>query len=211
MHVDESFRPQLTGLSINGFEQSGDVTYIVDTDMCLRGYNEAWRNFAASNGGSAVLTQYPLGRSILDGMSPKARAFYAAAYLGALANKARFDQCFECSSASVFRCFQQSAYPLTTGSGLVVTNHLVEDRPIDRHRREPSQVYLNADGLVTQCCHCRRVADQTILNKWDWVPLWVECCPPATSHTFCPACADFYYPRGRVPPPGTDALVYNVE
>jgi hypothetical protein len=199
MFIDESFRHHLISLSMEAFDLSADVTYIVDQELRLRGYNEAWRQFALKNGGAEVLEQYTFGRSILDAMSPEPRAFYENAYRRALQNRGRFDQRFECPSATVYRNLQQSAFPLVDACGLVVTNHLVEDRPMDDAGNLPSVQYLSDQGLVVQCCHCRRVEDQVVSNKWDWVPQWVDRSPPATSHTFCPACHDFYY-RSLAPP-----------
>jgi hypothetical protein len=199
MHIDETFRPQIAKLELDELAQSADVTYLVDSELRLRGYNDAWRRFALNNAGATVLKEYPFGRSILDAMSPQPRDYYAAAYRRALARQIRFDHHFECPSASHDRRLQQSAYPLAGAAGLIVINHLVCEVPIERTGALPSLRYVNPAGLVVQCCHCRRAQDQTSPHKWDWVPQWVERPHPSTSHGLCPGCYGFYY-RSMAPP-----------
>ncbi|MDZ7826889.1 MAG: hypothetical protein U5R48_13845 [Gammaproteobacteria bacterium] len=59
---------------------------------------------------------------------------------------------------------------------------------------EPAS-YLDEHGLLHQCAHCRRMANQTEPARWDWVPAWVEAPPPNLSHGICPLCLEYYFPE----------------
>ena len=53
--------------------------------------------------------------------------------------------------------------------------------------------YFDANGILHQCSHCRRVQNLVAEGAWDWVPEWVEEIPRNTSHTICPPCFEYYY------------------
>ena len=69
--------------------------------------------------------------------------------------------------------------------------------PVERPPQPTGDAYRDAQGMVHQCCHCRRMSNLAHPGRWDWVPVWVERFPPNTSHTLCGPCFAFYYsPHG---------------
>jgi hypothetical protein len=105
---------------------------------------------------------------------------------------------YECSSASLYRRFLMTVYPVKNGAGLLVVNTLAAERRHDAEERPPHAanpaLYVDQDGIVRQCTHCRRIQVAGSSDLWHWVPAWVEHCPPSTSHTLCTFCLDYYYP-----------------
>ncbi len=54
--------------------------------------------------------------------------------------------------------------------------------------------HLTEDGLIIQCCHCRKVQNQVVPDTWDWVPELVAERHLNVSHSFCQNCFAHYYP-----------------
>lgn len=194
MHIDPDFLTQVAYLDLDSLETSPDTIYIVDSDLRLRAYNYAWIAFAQNNDGQALLTRYHWGDAIDAAFPQDVKQYYQEAYRRALLNKAPFQHIYECSSPDQYRRFQQTAYPLAGAEGLVIAHHLIEERG----HGEPAEVfdakYLNSDGQIIQCCHCRKVRDPADARRWIWVPALVKQTMANISHTLCPRCLDFYYP-----------------
>ena len=105
---------------------------------------------------------------------------------------------YECSSDTVYRRYHQIVYPIGGREGLLVVNSLVVER-LNHPDRRPARAadelfYVDENGLIYQCAHCRRVKNVREGERWDWVPEWVKRCPECTSHVFCPTCFRHYYP-----------------
>lgn len=198
MNVDPDFAQHVAPLDIAALSASRDVIYIVDRGFVLRGYNQAWLDFAEENGGAAMLARYPVGSSILDAMSPAIRRAVTHDYETALRTGRPAERTFECSSPGVFRRYEQTQYPLPSGAGWVTTNHLVESREHDRQAHAWSRRYLDDAGRVLQCSHCRRTLDQESRARWDWVPSLVARPRSDTRLSLCPMCREYYERATRV-------------
>ena len=195
MRVDASFEKTIQYLDLESIEHSTDVTYIVDAGLMLRAFNPAWVSFAQKNGGHAVLTQYPLGSDVSGAFPQTLRPYLLSAYKAAMEKERPFTYDYECPSPICFRKFHQSAYPLARKAGLVISNHLVEERPHDQHQHSFGDRFRNEHGMVTQCCNCRKLRDPSDTDSWLWVPEAVARHFPGTTHAICPRCYDFYYPE----------------
>jgi hypothetical protein len=179
-------------------DDEGNVVYGLTADLRLAYFNPAWRRFARDNGGVALGDdRYGPGTPVLEAISGPLRDFYARAYARVLETGEVWHHEYECSSPDTYRVFHQTVYPLRQRRGLVVVNSLAVSRPHEReaHAVAPAgeYAYRNAEGLITQCSHCRRVQRTDERPHWDWVPEWVSDMPPETSHGLCPLCFDYYY------------------
>lgn len=168
-------------------------------DLSLAYANGAWSRFAGENGGEpAISTEWNLGRCALDAIAEPLRPFFAENYRRCLRELRPWEHAYECSSADLYRQFHMTVFPLGRAEGLLVVNSLRIETPHDRVSVSPLEDrYRNPHGIITQCCHCRRVQRADDEPTWDWVPDWVQRFPKRTSHGICPACCGFYYCESR--------------
>ena len=59
-------------------------------------------------------------------------------------------------------------------------------------------LYRSAEGVLVQCCHCRRVRRIEEPMVWDWVPAWLTAGPEGTSHGLCEPCVGFHYSKEQM-------------
>ena len=176
------------------------AAYALSPDLRLTYMNPAWFRFARDNGASpAFFNRWREGASIMDAVPQVLREFYQALFQRAIAERHRrtpIQFAYECSSRDWFRLFVMSLYPVEPTGELLVVNapRIIHDHAAVLSR---SQAYEDANGLVTQCAHCRCVRAPQDPERWDWIPEWVENFPANTSHGLCPICFDYYYPARR--------------
>lgn len=193
--LDAGFATNLAGLDVAEIAASADSVLVVDADLTIRGYNRSYLAFALANGQADIVDRYGVGSSLVSAISEPARSFYARVFSEAIAHREAFHQCYACPSPREHREFRLSAYPLAGGTGLLLCHHLVASSPIaEVEMVAKSGAHRSPDGLIVQCCHCRKVRNFEVDHRWDWVADFVEHRPAAVSHTFCPRCLDFYYP-----------------
>lgn len=193
MELDTEFQHALSATELRALRDSRDTAYVVDTDLVLRGWNSAYEQFAAANGATALTERFGLGASLLAIVRGSAADFYRQSYLRALQQRARFDHDYECSSPRLFRRFHQTAYPLRSGRGLLVTHHIVHEYPHAGLAARVGPRHFDETGWLTQCACCRKIRDRFDPAHWDWIPRLVESMHPRTTHSFCPHCLSFYY------------------
>lgn len=202
MPVADHFRAALWRYDLAELDRHGSPVYGVTSDYHLGYFNRTWFDFAAANDGEPEISNdWPLGRSLLDCIPTVLRAFYLDGYGTCLASGRAWQHRYECSSPTRYRLFHQRVVPLDEGAGLLMFNSLVVERahdPVERAPLAPAvATYTNPDGLIIQCCVCRRVKFPDDLDRWDWIPEWVRNFPLHTSHGLCPPCFRHQYPLAR--------------
>jgi hypothetical protein len=77
----------------------------------------------------------------------------------------------------------------------VVTNALVVERPHASTATDDPDRYVDRDGLITMCSHCRCSRRVDSLDHWDFVPEYLQPLEPAVrvSHGLCPVCRAYFY------------------
>ncbi|MBD3258215.1 hypothetical protein GF377_07255 [candidate division GN15 bacterium] len=172
--------------------QSKNTCIGLDRDLRMVLLNPAYYNFARANNGSHILDQFGLGAPLLDAIEGGQRQFYEDLLRGAMAAQSvkHFD--YECSSPTEYRVFRMIIYPVADGRGLLTEHAVSTIAPHDRPGAtfDPG-AYVDSDGIVHLCGHCRRVRHLTH-DRWDW-------CPEAMNHQdlthgLCNLCLDFYHP-----------------
>ena len=176
------------------------TTYGLWPDLRLAAYNAVWLKFSQENGGEpAISTRWPLGRCILDAIPAPLRPFFIQNYQRCLTEQRPWEHAYECSSAQTYREMHMLVLPLGKAEGLVVINSLTRTAP---HQRTAMlahvELYREASGTMTQCCHCRRMRRVDAHEVWEWVPEWVEQQPETTSHGICEPCFEFHYHPERL-------------
>lgn len=194
MIVDREFQKQIDYIDLESIKKSQDVICIVDHDLRLRAFNDAWVAFAENNGGGSITRQYPLGSVITDAGEEPIKSYIRKKYRHAIALKKPFEMSYECSSSALMRLFRLSAYPLVGQRGLVISHHLVKECPHEETVQEFHQQFVNREGLIIQCQNCRKIRDPQNKNSWLWVPSLLEKNSINFSHSICDRCMDYYYP-----------------
>lgn len=166
---------------------------IIDARGEILWTNPAWHAFAAENGaGDASHTWTSYFAAIPEPL----RTFYEDAFRDALVTGKVFEQDYECSTPLRERRYRLRALPIDRRA-LVLEHSLVSSflHP-DDDAAELVASYIDPDGIVTQCAHCRRVRDPRT-GAFHWVPAWVRRPHARTSHGLCVSCGGFYYSRPR--------------
>lgn len=189
-----------------GLEHSGNVTCVIDDALKLIYCNPAWDKFALSNNGESAVAARVIGTNLLDVVAEPMRALYDRLFAVARNTRQIRPLDYECSSASVYRLFRMEIRPLGAAAGFALVHALRVERPHDPYRESfsPDAVrYLNPQGLIIMCAHCRktmRVAEPAI---WDWVPQHLDPTAPRgnISHGLCDPCLAYFYPasyKGKI-------------
>ncbi len=184
--------------------------FCVGSDLRLSYFNPAWFALAAQNGAaSEMATRYSLGASLVDAMSGPLKESVITRLRELLLTASAWHHEYECSSATHYRRYAQSVYPMSACKGLLFVNSMVVELP--RETTTPPEdngrlnAYVSEHGIVAQCCYCRRFRRAGSQPEvWDAVLGWKSCPPDNTSHGMCHPCAGFYFRqiRERLPAVG---------
>jgi hypothetical protein len=169
-------------------------------DLTIAYVNPAWHRFARENRGDPEVSErWCEGAALLEAIDRPLRAFYEEHLRCVLEGGQAWEHEYECSSPQLHRRFRLSAEPLDQGSGLLLVHSCLAARPHDErtHQVLPPHgvLYVDEDGLMTQCIHCRRMRRRGDEELWDWVPAWVTRVPDNASGGLCPACVKRWYPQ----------------
>jgi hypothetical protein len=182
---------------LEALELESGSAYVISPSFQVTHANSAWSHFATSNGAAFLASVSTGSWNVMLATSPPLRPFYQSAFARLLAGEEAWTHVYDCSSAALFRVFSMHVYPLAHHGGLIVTNSPVIERAHNPADREPRlglvSTYLQESGLIVQCAHCRRIRRPGLPETWDWVPAWVESCPPNVSHGLCHPCFEYHY------------------
>lgn len=191
---DPNFLRLISGLGFEKLHRNRATAFGLWPDLTLAYYNCGWKRFASENGGEPrISTQWRLGRNVLEAIAAPLRLFFADHYLRCLRDGRPWEHLYECSSDRIARLFHMVAFPLGNAQGILVVNSLRQAVPDQRVGSPPIEaIYRNNDGLIVQCCHCRRVCRHADEATWDWVPQWVAALPHDVSHGICDPCQSYH-------------------
>jgi hypothetical protein len=182
---------------LEALELESGSAYVISQSLRLTYANSAWSRFATLNGAPFLASAANSSLDVMLATSAPLRPYYRAAFARLLAGDEAWTHVYECSSSALFRIFAMDVYSLPDHAGLIVTNSLVVERAHNPENREPHlgvvSTYAQDNGLIIQCAHCRRIQRPGLLDTWDWVPVWVDCCPPTLGHGLCHPCFQHHY------------------
>ena len=176
---------------------SAAVSYITNSQCRLIYCNPAWDLFARSNDAPELAVESVIGSDLFDAIPEVLRVVYSDAFQKVLTTGDIWEQSYECSSPNVFRSFRMRIHLLAPRNWLLVTNTLLFERSHKKLAEPAPHTYMDSDGLITMCAHCRcsrRIHDP---NQWDFVPEYLQLKrDPGTrvSHGLCPICRIYFYP-----------------
>jgi len=183
-----------------GFDQSGNVTCVVDDALQLVYCNPAWDKFALSNHGEAAVASRVIGTNLLDVVAEPMRQAYERLFAAARQTRQVWSLNYECSSANLYRLFRMEIRPLGAAAGFALVHAERVERPHDPDRKSfsPDAVrYMSPQGLIVMCAHCRKTRRVAEPEVWDWVPEYLNPDAPRKniSHGLCTSCFAYFYPE----------------
>ncbi len=181
---------------IDALEQSSMVSYIVDGDYQINYCNPAWDRFALENDAPELIRTSVLGLDLRSVLGKDLRSFYTQALEGVEKSGRVWDWLYECSTPEVFRKFHMRVHSISSPKKwFLFTNALVIE-----HRHTASATgslnnYLNSNSDITMCSHCRRSRRGEDSMQWDFVPAHLERGVFNVTHSLCPVCLEYFYPK----------------
>ena len=120
------------------------------------------------------MRRHQLTRCIFDSVPASLTAFYQDLYDNVRATRKERTHIMECSSPLLLRRFHMSIRSFGE-SGLLTVNTLLEETPHSREGHEPEthqddSRYVDRNGIVTVCSHCRRTQNVLQPELWEWAP-----------------------------------------
>jgi len=181
---------------VQALQRSAAVSYIVDSQFRIKYCNPAWNRFAGSNGAPQLTSKAVVGSALFDAIPDDLRAVYSDAFQHVLSTGRVWEKSYECSSPTVFRLFRMRIHLLKPQNWFVVTNALVVERSHARTAAADPNTYVDVNGLVTTCAHCRCSRRVDNPDQWDFVPEYLQPRLEAAvkvSHGLCPVCRAYFY------------------
>jgi hypothetical protein len=175
----------------DSFESDPAVIYALDRDDRLAHCNRAWDRFALENNGAAAMRQSQLTHYIFDVIPTSLTTFYRELYESVRTTRKERTHIMECSSPLLLRRFHMSVNPFGE-SGLLIVDTLLEETPHIRESHEAESSYVDGNGIVMICSHCRRTQNVRQPERWDWVPEFLGS-DMRVSHGLCPLCLNYHY------------------
>jgi hypothetical protein len=182
---------------MQALQGSAAVSYILDSRYRLIYCNPAWDSFARSNGAPQLTSEAVAGSDLFDVIPDVLKAVYSAAFREVLSTGLVWEQSYECSSPTLFRMFRMRIHLLKPQNGFLVTNALVFERSHPKVAESDPNTYVDGDGIITICAHCRCSRRVDSPAQWDFVPEYLRLRRgPAmnVSHGLCPVCRIYFYP-----------------
>lgn len=198
-HDRKAFLSLLEPELVRDLETRRDSACGLWPDLRIAYVNPAWARFGARNGGGAETRQrWSEGGAFLAGVGSPLRTYYDTHLRKVLESGEPWDSEYECSSPELYRLFRMQVRAVGSGRGLLVLHTRLVQRSHEPGVTGPGgpdpAPYVDENGLLQQCVHCRRVRRRGDGEVWDWVPAWVEHVPDHASGSLCPQCLATRYP-----------------
>jgi hypothetical protein len=178
-----------------------NTIYIIDQNYNIVDYNNGYKRFAIENEGSDILIKWPIGSNILSSIPDIIRNDIKNMYDDVILNNKIIEHEYDCHSPTAFRRFKMRILPFMNGFALH-EHCLIESSKLNgSYELSDSEIesrYVDINGIIHQCCHCRRIQSNTDINNWVWVVSLIKrnnIFLPNISHTICPVCLLHYYPE----------------
>ena len=181
---------------MHALDRSPAISYILDSQFRIMYCNPAWNRFARSNGAPRLAGELVLGSDLFDAIPDALKPAYSDAFRQVLSTGLVWEQSYECSSPTLFRVYRMRIHPLKPRAWFVVTNTLVVERPHARTATADANTYVDVNGFVTVCAHCRCSKRVDNPDQWDFVPEHLKLrleSTPRVSHGLCPVCRAYFY------------------
>lgn len=188
----------LIGLAdaLRTLRNSEQVSFVLDSSLNLAYHNKVWNRFARENSAPELADGAAIGMNLLEVIDESLQPFYKEAFQRVIRENRVWEWKYECSSPELFRKFLMRVHPIRPRGWLLVTNSiLVESEHVPG--KADSKDYVNANGKIQMCVHCRCSKRTATPERWDFVPVNLKPGVANVSHALCPICRDYFYPERR--------------
>jgi hypothetical protein len=193
---DESVKRGPLGRIVHALDRSPAVSYIVDPQFRIMYCNPAWSRFARNNGAPKLAAHLVLGSDLFDAIPDPLKPAYSDAFRHVRSTGLVWEQSYECSSPTLLRVYRMRIHLLKPQDWFVVTNTLVVEQPHATTAIADANLYVDVNGFVTVCAHCRCSKRIDNGDQWDFVPEYLTLkldSRPIVSHGLCPICRAYFY------------------
>lgn len=175
--------------------------YIIDREYKIVDFNNGYKRFAIENEGEDILLKWPIGSNILSSIPDIIRNEIKKMYDDVIVKNTVIEREYDCHSPTVFRRFKMRILPFMNGFALH-EHCLIESSQLsgayELSDGDIESGYIDINGIIHQCCYCRRIQSNADINNWVWVVPLIKRNNnflSNISHTICPVCFLHYYPE----------------
>ncbi len=185
----------LSGI-MQALEHSPAISYIVDSDYRVMYCNPAWNRFAEANGAPHLTSHAVVGSDLFDAIPEVLTGFYSHAFRQVRSTGHVWEQYLQCSSPASFRMYRMRIHLLKPMDWFAVTNTLVVEQSHARTAIADAARYLDHDGSINMCAHCRCTRRAISHDQWDFVPEYLRLSADSVisvRNGLCPVCRAYFY------------------
>lgn len=176
-----------------------NTIYVVDKNYNIVDFNDGYKLFAIANEGEDILEKWPIGSNVLSSVPEIIKDFIKNMYDEVILNNNTIEHEYDCHSPTVFRRFTMRILPLHNKfalheHSLIESSALNDSCELSEHDIESK--FMDSNGIIHQCCHCRKIQSSSDLNNWTWVVSLIKRnkrYSGKVSHTICPVCMFHYF------------------
>jgi hypothetical protein len=194
MKIEPGFAHNLSHLDCPALAASRDSVIIIDHNLRIVGYNEAYVLFTRTHCQFDSNTELLLGSSMLFAIDEPQQHVFHQKFRSAITTHTPFEYDYQCPSLIDHKKLHLSGYPLPRKKGMLITHHLQLSLGQGQTGIEHQHFIPKKNELITQCCHCRKIRAKNSEHPWYWIPQVLENKLSNISHGFCPFCQEHYYP-----------------
>lgn len=182
-------------MPVSSLSADANIVYAVDRSLAIVAFNAGYGGNDVGIDAAAFLKRWGVGARVLDAMTPDLRPFYRQLFDRAFAGEV-IEHRYQCPLPDRYREFRMRLLPDPRRETVLVEHALALERDLPGLDLDDAAIRARyqRDGVIVQCCHCRKTRRNVGEDVWDWVGALVAHPWPAVSHGLCPVCLDYYYP-----------------
>lgn len=187
--------------AIHELAASPDAAVLLDLEGTILFTNDGWERFARTTGAFCDLA---VGARLADGIAGEVprRVFQELVRRVVDPGATAITITSECNGPDVARLVTTQLTPVLAGSeaiGLAMVVKIVRElRAAEVYQvvEGTADDYRGGEGVLEQCCCCRRSRRPSEPAEWDFVPALVAAPPEDTTYSYCPLCRELHDPLG---------------